>query len=310
MSIYRILSLDGGGIRGIITAILLERLEEAHPGFVQSFDLFAGTSTGGILALAFAAGFTPQQARQLYETYGESVFTDSLIDNIKDLGNFIGAQYSIAPLRAELSRAFGPRTLAELPKKVLISAFDLDNAPQAGQATRSWKPKFFHNFPGPDSDGEQLAVDVAVRTSAAPTYFPVYQGFIDGGVVAGNPAMCALAQALHPTTGGQKLEQVVLLSLGTGRNPHFLATENGDWGLLQWAPHLVGLMLEGNIGTTEYQCRQLLGERWLRLNPVLPEPIDMDQVKKLSRMKEIAQQFDLSEAHLWISQFFSAAARP
>ena len=75
---------------------------------------------------------------------------------------------------------------------VLIPSFQLDNqAPHAGQ--RQWKPKFFHNYPGPDSDGAELVVDVAMRTSAAPIYFPTYQSYIDGGVVANDPSMAALA---------------------------------------------------------------------------------------------------------------------
>ncbi len=96
---YHILSMDGGGIRGLITAILLERLEQARPGFLAMIDLFAGTSTGGLLALGLASGKTPTQARELYEVYGKAVFKDTVIDEIRDIGSLIGADYDLTPLK-------------------------------------------------------------------------------------------------------------------------------------------------------------------------------------------------------------------
>ena len=94
MSPFRIVSLDGGGIRGVLTAALLERLDSLQPGFLAQVDLYAGTSTGGILALALASGMSPTEARTLYERLGDDVFKDSLWDNLKDLGQITGAHYS------------------------------------------------------------------------------------------------------------------------------------------------------------------------------------------------------------------------
>lgn len=305
MSPYRILAIDGGGIRGLMTAILLERLEQAHPGFIAQIDLFAGTSTGGLLALGLASGKTPSDARTLYEVSGSKVFADNLFDNIHDLGNLIGAQYSLEPLLEVLTAQFGDLTLGNLPKKVVISSFDLDNGPQPPGGSRTWKAKFFENYPGPGSDAAEKVVDVAMFTAVAPTYFPVYKGYIDGGVVAGNPSVCALAQALHPDTGGQKLEDVLLLSMGTGHNPRYLTIEDADWGLAQWAPHLVDLMLEGSSGLADYQCRQFLGCRYLRLDPLLPRPIGMDKVAEIPLMQNIAAQYNIDEAIQWIDANFS-----
>src|SRR2546427_10248584 len=127
MTPYHILSLDGGGTRGLLTAILLERIEKALPGFLGKVDLFAGTSTGGILALGLAAGRTPTQAREIYEGRGPEVFAASAWDNIRHLGNAIGARYSNAGLRRVLTEQFGDQTLGELPHKGLVSSFDLDN---------------------------------------------------------------------------------------------------------------------------------------------------------------------------------------
>jgi len=304
MSSYRIVSLDGGGIRGVLTACLLERLEALRPGFLKQVDLFAGSSTGGVLALGLASGISPGEARQRYEQCSHAVFRDSLFDDLLDLGQLVGAQYSLEPLAQLLAEQFGEATLDDLPRRVLISSFDLDNQKLAPGQLRTWKAKFFHNFPGEDSDGSEKIVDVAQRTAAAPTFFPIYQGYVDGGVVANNPAMCALAQALHPATGGQSLGEVRLLSLGTGLNQKFLASEDGDWGLAQWAPHLINLLLEGNIGLVDYQCRQILPDRYLRINPVLPVRIRLDGLEQAGLLKAIAAQFDLNPALRWLDEVY------
>jgi patatin-like phospholipase/acyl hydrolase len=306
MSPYRILSLDGGGIRGVLTATLLERLEGAHPGFLGQVDLFAGTSTGGVLALGLAAGLSPSEARRLYEEKGSFVFEDSFWDNVLDLGLTLGAQYSNVNLKQALNEQFGDQTLGDLPKKVLISSFDLDNRAMDSGTLRTWKPKFFHNYPGPGSDGDEMVVDVALRTSAAPVYFPVYQGYVDGGVVANNPSMCALAQALDQDTGGQAVADIVLLSLSTGRNPRFIDVQGADWGWAQWVVdlRLINVMLDGNVGLAHYQCSRVLGERYHRLDPLLPGAVELDDLDQIPLLKEIAAREDLTATMAWLDEFF------
>ncbi|MBP1701822.1 MAG: hypothetical protein H6Q38_929 [Chloroflexi bacterium] len=303
MAAYPILSMDGGGIRGIMTAIILQRLEKQYPGFLSKIKLFAGTSTGGLLALGLACGMSPAEMRVLYQEFGDIVFTDSTLDDFRDLGRLVGADYSLGPLKLVLTKQFGDRYLDSIPKKVLISSFDLDNE-DPSQNKRSWKAKFFHNYPGSDSDGDQKIVDVALRTANAPTYFPIYQGYVDGGVVANNPSVCALAQALNPETGGQKLQDLVMISIGTGYNPRYVASQDGDWGLAQWAPHLIYLVMEGSTNLADYQCRQLLGRRYLRLNVHLPEAIGMDRVDQIPLLEDLATNADLSQAFTWLEAFF------
>jgi uncharacterized protein len=298
---YRILSLDGGGIRGLLSAILLDRIETALPGTLGRVDLFAGTSTGGILALGLAAGRTPAQARELYEQHGAAVFAASPLERLLKLGHALGSKYDNTGLQRVLRQQFGDMTLGDLPRKVLIAAFDLDNGPDNPPQLRRWKAKFFHNFPGADSDAHERVVDVALRTSAAPSYFPVYQGFVDGGVVAGNPSMAALAQALEPTTGGQPLEAVSLLSVGTGRNARYLTIQDARWGWVQWAPHIIDLVMEGTRTVVDYECRQLLGRRYHRLNPLLPERIDLDAVGKIPRLVEIGARVMLQATLEWLN---------
>jgi patatin-like phospholipase/acyl hydrolase len=299
---YLVLSIDGGGIRGILTARILERIDQVLPGFLSKIDLFAGTSTGGLLALGLAAGMTPAQMRSLYEQCAERVFADSFFDDLKDLGQLVGAEFSAEPLRQVVSEFFPGTTLAQLPKKVLVATFKLDNECTQPGGVRRWKMKFFHNYPGADSDGSQSVVDVGVRTSVAPVYFPVYQGYIDGGVAASNPAMCALAQALHKSTGRQNLADIHLLSMGTGYNPHFLPVRDADWGITQWAPHLLNIMLEGDQDLVDYQCRQVLDGQYHRVNPVLPKPIGLGSIECIPDLLDTANQVDLSEVIGWLER--------
>ena len=302
MSTYRIISLDGGGIRGLMTTIILQRLT-ATPGLerlIDNADLLAGTSTGGLLALGLAKGLDLELLRRTYVEKGPRIFDDSWLDDVMDLGKLRGADYSITNLKRELQTLLGDTTLDQLHKRVLITTFDLDNE---DPRRRTWKPKLFHNFPGPNSDGAQLARDVALYTSAAPTYFPSVDGYIDGGVYAANPAMCALAQSLDrrysPTP---LLDEVVLLSLGTGTNLNYIKGAVHNWGYVQWIKPLVSIMLDGTAGIADYQCHQILGDRYHRLAPVFPRgmSIPMDGVDRIPYMTDYAQSLDLSATIDWL----------
>lgn len=306
MSKFRILSLDGGGIRGVVTAILLQRLSaDKHlDGWLDSVDLIAGTSTGGLLALGLAHGVDLQKIRNLYEVKGGEVFDDSWVDNLFDLGQISGAQYDNVNLERELKNLLGQTTLAQLKKKVLITAFDLDNrSPNA--ARRTWKPKLFHNFPGPDSDGAQLAYKVGLYTSAAPTYFPSVDGYIDGGVFANNPSMCALTQTQDSRIRNRPaLDEIVLLSVGTGTSLVFIPDQQLDWGLAQWAKPLISLILDGVSGIADYECQKILGEKYCRIAPVFPPGVTMplDAVDRVPNMVEFANEVNLAPTIKWLRQ--------
>ncbi len=308
---YRILSLDGGGIRGVFTTTVLARLEQAVPGFLGKVDLFAGTSTGAIVAAGLAAGMTPDELTRLYLEHGKDIFADTFLDDVKDLGKVKGADYDNARLAVLVADVFeqwrGIRTLGDLHRRILIPAFDLDTGDDPGFREgdrRTWKPKFFHNFPGGDSDGAERIVNVLLRTSAGPTYFPTYDGYIDGGVVANNPSVAALAQALHPGTGKQRLEDVVLLNIGTGQSPAFIAGKRHDWGYLQWAKPLARLILEGAADTARYQCEQILADRYRRVDAMLDRPIGLDEVKYAPDLVEVGRHVPLDEVAAWVGRWF------
>jgi patatin-like phospholipase/acyl hydrolase len=302
---YRILSLDGGGIRGLLSVILLQRLgmHSQLEGWLDQADLLAGTSTGGLIALGLAFGMSLENIRDLYEINGPVIFKHDLLDDLVDLGKVIAAEYSNVNLWGELLAIFGETRLEDLPRRVLVTAFDMDNE-ATDPLRRNWKPKIFHNFPGEDSDGSQLAYKVALYTSAAPTYFPTVGGYIDGGVFASNPSMCALAQTQDPRIPETPpLSEVVLLSIGTGSSLTFIPGERHDWGYLQWAKPIINLILDGTVGIADYQCRQLLRERYFRLAPVFPPQVDipMDSVDHIPYLVDYASSIDLDPALQWLS---------
>ncbi len=306
MAKYRILSIDGGGIRGLVTTIMLQRIT-AVPGLenlLETIDLTAGTSTGGLLSIGISAGLDLAKIREIYEKKGPVIFDDSWLDNVIDLGKLRGADYSIKPLRRELKNILGNITLGQLQKRVLITAFDLDNEDPDPQK-RTWKPKLFHNYPGQNNDQSALAADVALYTSAAPTYFPSADGYIDGGVFALNPSVCALAQTQDKRYGPRpSLDDLRLLSLGTGTSLQYITGNTHDWGYAQWIKPLINLMFDGIAGIANYQCSQLLGDNYHRLAPVFPAglTIDMDEVKKIPQMIAFAEAVDISETATWLKQ--------
>ncbi len=311
MAKYRVVSIDGGGIRGLVTTVLLQRII-ATPGLenlLGTIDLLAGTSTGGLLALGIAHQLDLQSIRQVYVEKGPKIFDDSWLDDLVDLGKLRGADYDTKPLRRELRALFGEATLGDLKKRVLITAFDLDNEASIPEQ-RTWKPKLFHNFPGPNTDRQALAADVGLYTSAAPTYFPSVDGYIDGGVYASNPAMCALAQTqddrYKPTPS---LDEVFLLSLGTGTSLQYIKGKSHDWGYAQWVKPLISLMLDGTAGIADYQCRQILGDRYHRLAPVFPvgTTVPMDDIDKIPYMIEFAEALSIDETIEWLKQVWNAA---
>ena len=306
MPTYRVLSLDGGGLRGLITTVLLQRLV-AMPGLaglLSRVDLVSGTSTGGLLALAIARGLDLARIRQLYVDKGRVIFDDSWLDDLVDLGRLRGAEYKTGPLRRELTALFGDTTLGQLGKRVLIPTFDLDND-DPNPARRTWKPKLFHNFPGSGSDRTTRVVDVGLYTTAAPTYFPSVDGYVDGGVYANNPAMCALAQTqdtrYQPTPA---LRDLRLFSLGTGTNLQYITGRNNDWGYAQWAKPLINLMMDGTAGIADYQCRQLLDTGYIRLAPTFPPGmnIPLDDVKGIPEMGAFAEAVPLDATAAWLRQ--------
>ena len=301
MATYRILSIDGGGVRGLLVSVLLEQLDERVPGWRDKIDLVAGTSTGGIIALGLAKGLEPSDLRELYYDRSPEIFGSEWYE-LREGWPIIRAQYSTRRLREEVTGVFGHTRLRDLKKKVLIASFDLKD-----EELGFWKPKFFHNFSGRDTDGNLRVSDVALYTSAAPTYFPAVGGYIDGGVVANNPSMAALAQTQDRRAkieGRPGLDEVVLLSIGTGFLPRRIEGLDNDWGYVQWALPLLRVMFDGAAGVPHYQCSQILGKRYHRLDHVFAAEVELDDWgarDELVRIGEIEMKPALDDTAAWLA---------
>lgn len=334
----RILTFDGGGIRGILTAQLMARLEFERPGFLARAEFFAGTSIGSINAACFAKGLAPDEVVEFFKRFGPSIFKPrDWLDRLSSTDELVRANYDSQPLKDGLEEVLGAdTTLGQLPHHIMIPAFDLECEVQADavtmlgdleregatrrfrksdltkQTVKLWKPKYMHNFGDASNEDHAIkAVDACLRSSAAPTYFKSYQGHIDGGMMDNNPSMSALAKAVRAT--GQ-IREHALLSVGTGFNPHSIPGDENDWGYKQWLlgttvdgqevgrGALLDVLFDGQIGVPDYQVRQLLNGRYRRLDAVLPQVIDLADVDKIDELIEIANSIDLTSTVEWLDR--------
>ena len=206
---YWILALSGGGARGLFTAAVLQQLEKAIGAPVASrFDLIAGTSIGGILALGIAKGIPTGELRALFD-HSKAIFKPR-----HSWMNWpiLRARYRNDALKALLEdpKVFGNTTIGELAHRVVIPAINYTKG----------APSFFKT-PHHSTlyrDWQYRLVDVAMATAAAPTFFPIYgfadQQFVDGGLVANAPGLVAVHEALH-FAGKPDIKSVHVLSIGT-----------------------------------------------------------------------------------------------
>jgi patatin-like phospholipase/acyl hydrolase len=168
---YRILALDGGGVRGQFTITLLRRLGEALPGWIGKTDLFAGTSVGAVLALGLATGHRPKEMEQLFRKRAPHIFRPSTSRIPLQLARFFRAGYAVAPLNRFLEGMLGDLRLQDLDKRVVVPVMRLDNGHGSGDQ-RCWEPDVFNNFGGKETDhGQMLARQVALCATATPTIF-------------------------------------------------------------------------------------------------------------------------------------------
>jgi len=197
---FRILSLDGGGIMGAFTASVLATYEKeckqrTGKGLVDHFDLITGTSTGGIIAIGLAMGANAQEVCSFYETRGPQIFPagGGMGGWIRLMRNLVRPKFSPRALRAAIQQVVGDRPLAEAKTRLVVPAYNAEMG-------RVYLFKTPHH-PWYEYDRDLPAVDVAMATSAAPTYFPAHHipgrgTFIDGGVWANCPAMVGFVEAV------------------------------------------------------------------------------------------------------------------
>jgi patatin-like phospholipase/acyl hydrolase len=298
--LIRVLSIDGGGIRGIIPAIVLAELERATGRPVaETFDLVAGTSTGGILALALtmrgddgAPAWSAEQMIGLYEEQGPNIFDRSLWHRITSAEGLLDEKYPPEGMEKAFATYLGEARLSEALTEVLVTAYEIEQ-----------RTTFFFKSAKARADArDDFPIrEAAQATSAAPTYFEPVRierdggrpnlALIDGGVYANNPAMCAYAEALKDEAD----DEITLLSLGTGELTRSLPYEDAkDWGLAEWAKPIIDVVFDGVSDATDHHLEQILGrERYFRFQTRLDRARDdMDDAteRNLHLLKQEAEE--------------------
>jgi patatin-like phospholipase/acyl hydrolase len=279
----RILSIDGGGIRGIIPATIIkyaeEYLQKKAPGTTISdhFDFIAGTSTGGILTGIYLtpqnenknkSKYSASDAFDFYVKEGYSIFNASKVSGWKRLWGLRNAtKFSPKNLEKLLQEKFGDLLLSELMKPCLITTYNMNS-----------KSAFFFTSTEETAKREFLVRDVLRSTSAAPTYFPpakiknISPGNqklanminLDGGVFANNPTMCAYAEARNTNFKERdnhepSASDMYILSIGTGGGGFKIENKenSNNWSLLKWAKMIPDIMMDGSIDTVAFQMNEI-----------------------------------------------------
>lgn len=263
----RVLAIDGGGIRGVLPAVVLAELERlsGHPTH-QLFDLIAGSSAGGLVAGALVvpggqngALWTAEDAAGVFEREGARIFRRTLGRSIRTRFGFTRPRYSDAALNSVLTDHFGRVRLSEATTRLLICSYDVERR----------IPVRFKSWRAAEDPGHDRALWQVVRaTIAAPTYFAPMRltppgkrapgSLIDGGIVAHNPALLAAIEAatLKPH------EPVTIVSLGTGAlNKRLRWEEASTWGAMRWARPMIDMFFDASSSIVQDQLTRMLGAR-------------------------------------------------
>ena len=287
---FRILALDGGGIRGAYTASVLATLEkEIGEPITQHFDLIAGTSTGGILAIGLGMGLTPLEMLEFYRERGPVIFpvTRFLGKWRQGLRHLVRPKHSQQVLLKELEAAYFPngtkRTLKDSTCRLVIPAYDAIS----GACHTFTTP----HHPLRTGDKDTRASEVALATAAAPTYFSAAKvrnmiaqaSYFDGGVWANCPVMAGIVEAVCYLD--VPLDRIDILSVGTTDEPFTVKTFKNS-GILGWGRTLISLLMNAQVDTSVEHAKRLIGDpRFLRINAITaPGLYTLDNAKEIEEL--------------------------
>ena len=277
---FRILTIDGGGIKGIFPACFLEKIESSYlrgNRITDYFDLICGTSTGGIIALGLGAGIKASELSKLYIEKGNDIFPYKY-KLLKKLQQYVSVPYDRNKLKTELQKVFKDKQLKESKVRLCIPSFE-------GLYSEVYVFKTPHHLDF-KKDGEELMTKIALSTSVAPTFFRSFKDsgyiFVDGGVWANNPCMIGLVEAL--SSFNIPRENIKILSIGCGETPYIVETKMIAGGFWHWRKIIKGaihLQSQNAIG----QAGLLIGrDNIFRIdvpeNMMPKKGIDLDDWKK------------------------------
>ena len=315
---FRILCVDGGGVRGLIPALVLAELERRlqqrageQARASDYFHLFAGTSTGGLVALSLTApdpehperpAVSADELAGFYVGDGPGIFHRSLLQRLRTLWGWLGPKYTLGPLEAAVEKRLGTTRIQNALRELIVTSYDMTNR----------EPYFFKRWrarESPESDRNRPIADAALATSAAPTYFPSHEldgrALVDGGVFAGNPVIVAIVEALKRFGDDpHHLDQddLLVVSIGTGlHETGYRQDQVRRWGKLGWVlphggePPIIGATLDGASDGADHWAHTLLnhptdanikradvghGPRFFRLQVPLHESIALDDASE------------------------------
>jgi patatin-like phospholipase/acyl hydrolase len=305
---FQILSLDGGGIKGIFSAALLAAIEEdLHINITDHFDLISGTSTGGIIALGLGLGMKPREIVEFYLREGPNIFPRWC--GLKRLQHWGFRKFSAAPLEDALKRCFKDKRFGDSRTPLIIPSYNLGEddvylfrTPHADRLKRDYKVP---------------AWKVALSTSAAPTFFPCARGvdsvrLVDGGVWANNPTMVAIVEAY--STLNAPLESQWVLSIGTSDTVSHRPNRLNSGGILAWAVGnaAVDVIMRGQSIAADKQAGHLLGrDRVERLNPkVVASEFSLDGIDKADDLIGKAAHYSRQFMPTFEAKFLQHKAAP
>lgn len=280
---FRILSLDGGGIRGTFTASVVANLEQlTGKRLVDHFDLIIGTSTGGVIALGLGLGLEAQEILKFYVERGPDVFPSTGAHRVlHGIRHAFRHKYSQRALQGALKDVLGEKTLGESRCRLVIPAYDC-NAGRVQLFKTAHHARLVRDYRMP-------AVEVAMATSAAPTYFPAFaatdgQTFLDGGIWANCPIVLGLLESVFVL--GYSPTDIDVLSIGTTEAPFDVPKDAGVGGFLAWNRRLVTLLMQAQIDGALAQAQIITGKRAQRVDAsTRPGRFTMDDATKIEELR-------------------------
>lgn len=309
MSRWRILSLDGGGIKGAFTASAVAALEDdTGKAAADYFDLITGTSTGGIVAIGLGLGLAAEEIVKFYRHHGPTIFPSMSLVQRKTglLRQLFAPKHSRDVLKKALKTVLGDRRFGESRCRLVIPTYDA-NGGRIFLLKTAHHERFKYDYRAP-------AVDVALATSAAPTYFqsspfPDHAGasYVDGGVWANCPALTGIVETVSFLN--VPLDQIDILSIGTTSEPFNIA-KRGMSGILQWNAGLIDLMFHAQVEAARAQASLLTGGRLHRIDYIAPPgqfSLDDARPEKIDHLISIGRGEAVKKEHIGIvrSQFLN-----
>lgn len=263
---FKILSIDGGGIKGLYSASILASLElKTGKSITDHFDMICGTSTGGLIAIGLANGMSAKSLVDLYMTKGSLIFPTSNNRFVRSFQNsykslkqiFFTNKHSVKPLKRILEDLFGNKKMNDANNLLCIPSFNLTNGqPKVFKKSGSQTEHFV--------DNTIKLVDIALATSAAPSYYPIHEHnnflYTDGGVWANNPSLCGLLEAIDYYVGeGKEFDDFSILSISSITSSNgWVHTLNKSKSVVGWNKKLLQTAMDGQSYFADYFAEKII----------------------------------------------------